>query len=103
MLTRAFATLRCAGNDPGLDRNPAPLQTPFATMKAHDIFCLVVRLSGYFFALFAGYMTLQMIIGPVSFGAKPFFYALMTALFGVAIIKLAPLIGAFAYPDDSVD
>lgn len=67
-------------------------------MKAPDVFCLVVRLSGYFIALFAVYTILGMVIGPASFGFKAFLYMAVTAAFGLAVIKLAPLVGAFAYP-----
>lgn len=66
-------------------------------MKPLDVFCLVVRLSGYFIALFAIYSILGMVIGPASFGFKAFFYMALTGAFGVVVIKLAPAIGGFAY------
>lgn len=69
-------------------------------MKFQDIFCLVVRLSGFFFTLFAGYLTLQLLIAPMSYGTDTIMQAGATALFGAAIMRLAPLIGAFAYPED---
>ncbi len=69
-------------------------------MKVQDIFCLVVRLSGYFIILFAVSTILGMVIGPAEFGFKPFLYMAVTGAFGAAIILLAPVIGAFAYPDD---
>ena len=62
-------------------------------MKVQDVFCLVVRLSGYFIALFGVYSILAMLIGPMSFGFKPFLYMALMGAFGLAIIKLAPLVG----------
>ena len=69
-------------------------------MKVQDIFCLVVRLSGYFVILFAAVTILGMVIGPVAFKFKAFMYMVAYAALGAAIIKLAPVVGAFAYPDD---
>ncbi|MEL6429902.1 MAG: hypothetical protein AAFZ87_18165 [Planctomycetota bacterium] len=66
-------------------------------MTAKDVFCLVVRLSGYFIALFAVYTILGMLIGPASFGFKAFFYLAATGVFGLAVVKLAPVMGDFAY------
>lgn len=69
-------------------------------MKVQDIFCLVVRLSGYFLVLYAITTVLGMLVGPSGFGFKPLFYMAVYGAFGAAIIRMAPVIGAFAYPGD---
>lgn len=69
-------------------------------MKVQDIFCLIVRLSGYFTLLWAIYAILAMVLGPVDLGFKPFMVSVIYGVLGLAILKAAPVIGAFTYPGD---
>lgn len=69
-------------------------------MKVQDIFCLVVRLSGYFLLLFAVGTVLGLIIGPADLGFRTFLTMAVYGGLGAVIIRMAPVIGAFAYPDD---
>lgn len=79
-----------------------PLPLPSINLvHPREIFCLVVRLSGYFVMLMAAGTVLAMILGPLSFGFMAFLNAAVSAAGGAAIIKLAPAIGAFAYPSDA--
>ena len=67
-------------------------------MKIQDVFALVVRLSGYFTVFLATYSMLGMVLGPADLGFRVFLMTLSYAALGVAILRFAPLIGAFSYP-----
>ena len=69
-------------------------------MKAQDLFCCIVRLSGYFTLFFAIYSIVGMVLGPVDLGFKPFMVSMIYGALGIAILKVAPIIGAFTYPSD---
>ena len=70
-------------------------------MTPRDIFCLIVRLSGYFAALFAAYIIIAIVLGPVDYSFMGFFRALTIPVaygaLGVLILKVTPKIAAFTY------
>ena len=66
-------------------------------MTSRDIFCLVVRLSGFFPLLFAAYLILTMLVGGTNVGFAPFPVVVTLGLLGVGLMKMAPAIGDVAY------
>ena len=69
-------------------------------MKPSDIFCLIVRISGYMTVLYAGYGLVMAVIGPFDFTFGGFMLFATYAIIGLALMRIAPLIGAFAYPEE---
>ena len=51
--------------------------------------------------LMAAGTVLAMVLGPPTFGFMAFLNTAVSAAGGAAVIKLAPVIGDFAYPRDS--
>lgn len=72
-------------------------------MKPSDIFCLVVRLSGYFTVFYAAYWLIMAVLGPLplTFGGFVLYAAYSVA--GLVIMRIAPAIGAIAYPGTASD
>lgn len=70
---------------------------PQIIVSSKDIFCLVVRISGYFTLIFAVYSILGMVLGPVDLGFKPFMVSAAYGALGVGLMKMAPVVGDIAY------
>ncbi|MDF1839419.1 MAG: hypothetical protein P1V35_16245 [Planctomycetota bacterium] len=70
-------------------------------MTTTSIFTLVVRLSGYFTMLFAGYTLLGLMFGPADFWSRGLLMALVYGGFGFAIMLLAPMITEISGADES--
>ncbi len=83
-------------HSPEFESPPAPI-----TVDSKDIFCLVVRLSGYFTLFFAAYTMLGMVLGPVDLGFKPFMVTAAYGALGFVLMKMGPVVGEIAYGNDS--
>ena len=84
---------------PALTGGVPPHQPPAkpTIVSSRDIFCLVVRISGYLTLLFAAYTILGMVLGPADLGFKPFLISAAYGALGVGLMKMAPAIGDVAY------
>lgn len=68
-------------------------------MKASEIFELVVRLAGFFTVLFAAYMLLTMVPGPLGLSFGGLVNVVAYAALGVGLIKGGAAVRDFAYPE----